>query len=392
MDFLGIMLSVSEPSGMWESIIKWIQGGVGNYAITIILLTLLIKVVLLPLDFYQKYITTVNQKKQASIQPELDKINARYANNKDLLNQKTMELYKRENYNVVGTCLGLLLNLVLTMVVFFTLFAGINKMQYYNIDKEYQTLRETYITTVVENYDGNREDIISTDAEGNETFNWSVELSDTVKQTAESAVLAKYEDIKTSFLWIKNAWIPDNWKKVIPDYNGYLKNTNQKASSDEAVKAAEEQEYNVVMSPLMNKSEGKWNGAMLLPLLAVGVSILATIMPTWIEKARARIHGVQFTQAMPTNKTMLVIMPVIMGLFTLFYNSVFGLYIVVGALFGLITTPLMAVFTDLLEKRMSKKQLANVTTVSYSRKRPVDITNNQPKNNIKNTKNSNNKK
>ena len=91
MDFLGIMLSVSEPSGMWESLIKWIQGGVGNYAITIILLTLLIKFVLLPLDFYQKYITRVNQKKQAAIQPELDKINARYANNKDLLNQKTME-------------------------------------------------------------------------------------------------------------------------------------------------------------------------------------------------------------------------------------------------------------------------------------------------------------
>ena len=88
---------------------------------------------------------------------------------------------------------------------------------------------------------------------------------------------------------------------------------------------------------------------------------------------------------------MLVIMPVIMGLFTLFYNSVFGLYIVVGALFGLITTPLTALLTELLESKMSKKELANVTTVSYSRKRPVDITNNQPKNN-KNTKNSNNKK
>ena len=391
MDFLGIMLSVSEPSGMWESIIKWIQGGVGNYAITIILLTLLIKVVLLPLDFYQKYITKVNQKKQAAIQPEIEKINARYANNKDLLNQKTMELYKRENYNIVGTCAGMLLNLVLTMVVFFTLFAGINKMQYYNIDKEYQTLRETYITTVVDNYDGNKEDIVTTDAEGNQVFNWTVELSDTVKQTAESAVLTKYDDIKTSFLWIKNAWIPDNWKKVIPDYSGYLKNTNQKASSDEAVKQAEELEYNTVMTPLMNRYEGKWNGAMLLPLLAVGVSILATMLPTWIEKARARRRGVQFTQAMPTNKTMLVIMPVIMGLFTLFYNSVFGLYIVVGALFGLITTPLTALFTELLENKMSKKELANVTTVSYSRKRPVDITNNQPKNN-KNTKNSNNKK
>lgn len=385
MDFLGLMLSVSEPSGMWESLIKWIQGGVGNYAITIILLTLLIKVVLLPLDFYQKYITKVNQKKQALIQPELDKINARYANNKDLLNQKTMELYKRENYNVVGTCVGMLLNLVLTMVIFFTLFAGINKMQYYNIDKEYQTLKETYVTTVVENYTGNRSDIITTDENGNEVFIWTAEIPAEVKELANTAVLNKYEDIKTSFLWIKNAWIPDNWKKVIPDYDGYLKNTNQSASSDEAVLEAEKLEYNTVMSPLMDKYEGKWNGAMILPILAVGVSMLSTLLPTWIEKAKASRRGIQFTQTMPTNKTMLVVMPVIMGIFTLFYNSVFGLYIVVGALFGLITSPLMSVLTESLEKKMANRQAQNVSTVSYSRKRPVDITNNQPKNNTKNT-------
>lgn len=385
MDFLGLMLSVSEPSGMWESLIKWIQGGVGNYAITIILLTLLIKVVLLPLDFYQKYITKVNQKKQALIQPELDKINARYANNKDLLNQKTMELYKRENYNVVGTCVGMLLNLVITMVIFFTLFAGINKMQYFNIDKEYQTLKDTYVTTVVENYTGNRSDIITTDENGNEVFIWTAQIPAEVKELANTAVLNKYEDIKTSFLWIKNAWIPDNWKKVIPDYDGYLKNTNQRASSDEAVLEAEKLEYNTVMSPLMDKYEGKWNGAMILPILAVGVSILSTLLPTWIEKAKASRRGIQFTQTMPTNKTMLVVMPVIMGIFTLFYNSVFGLYIVVGALFGLITSPLMSVLTESLENKMANRQAQKISTVSYSRKRPVDITNNQPKNKTKNT-------
>lgn len=388
MDFLTLMLSVSEPSGMWESIIKWIQGGVGNYAITIILLTLLIKVVLLPLDFYQKYITKVNQKKQAILQPEIDKINARYGHNKDLLNQKTMELYKRENYNVVGTCVGMLLNLVLTMVVFFTLFAGINKMQYYTIDQEYQTLKDTYVSVVVENYTGNETDILATDENGNKSFIWTAELPEEVKTKANDAVLTKYDDIKTDFLWIKNAWIPDNWKAVIPDYDGYLKNTDQKAPGDEAQAAQAKLEYNTVMGPLMARYEGRWNGALILPLLAVGFSILSTMLPTWLEKMKAKRHGVQATINMPTNKTMLVIMPIILGIFTLFYNSVFAIYIVTGSIFGLITSPIISMLSDIIESKVEAKQSANVNTVSYSRKRPVDITNMQQKNN----KNNNNKK
>ena len=42
-------------------------------------------------------------------------------------------------------------------------------------------------------------------------------------------------------------------------------------------------------------------------------------------------------------------MPVIMGVFTLFYNAAFGLYIVAGALIALLTSPLVTMFVDMLE-------------------------------------------
>ena len=80
----------------------------------------------------------------AAIQPELEKIQKRYSANRDVLNQKTMELYKKHNYNVMGSCLGMLLNMVLTMVVFFTLFSGLNKIASYKIYTEYTTLQTTY--------------------------------------------------------------------------------------------------------------------------------------------------------------------------------------------------------------------------------------------------------
>lgn len=389
MDFLNMILAVSEPTGMWASIIKWIQSGVGNYALTIIILTIAIKIVLLPFDFYQKYITKVNSKKQAKIQPELDKLNARYANNQDMLNQKTMELYKRENYNVVGTCIGMLLNLVLTMVIFFTLFSGINKMQYYTIDQEYLTLQQTYVTTVVENYTGDRADIVSVDGDGNEVFNWNFELDPSLKAMAEQSVVSKYEDIKTSFLWIKNVWIPDSYKSVIPDYSNYLKITNQKANIDDAIEAENKLIYSTVMTPLIDKYEGQWNGYLLLPLIAMGTTILSTMIHTWMEKAKAKKRGVPYI-AQQTNKTMLIVMPVILGIFTLFYNAVFGLYIVVGAIFGLITSPLMTMLSEAVENHVEQKQLAKQTTVSYSRKQPVDITHHQNTKANKNTNTKNN--
>lgn len=394
MDILNLMLAIAEPNGMWESIIKWIQSGVGNYAVTIILLTIGIKVLLLPLDFYQKYVSKVNGKKQAKLQPEIDKINAKYGHNKDLLNQKTMELYKRENYNIVGTCFGLLINLVLTMVIFFTLFSGINKMQYYTIDKEYETLTNTYISAVVDGYNGERKDIFTLDENNEEHFNWTYEIDPTVKAQAEQAVIEKYEDIKTSFLWIKNVWIPDSYKKVIPDYAGYLKITNQKESENAEIKNLEKQKYDTVMSPLINKYEKQWNGLLLLPIISVAVTVLSTMIPTWMEKAKCKRRGTAYLKQ-PTNGTMLVVMPLILGIFTLFYNAVFGLYIVVGALIGLITSPLTTLCIDALEAKMDKKAEAKAPTVSYSRKQPVDITKNQPKTNNasnKNKQNTNNKK
>lgn len=382
MEILNMLNNVAEPTGMWANIIKWIFSSVGNYAITIIILTIAIKIILLPLDFYQRYITKANTKKQAKIQPEIDKINARYANNKDLLNQKTMELYKRENYNIIGTCVGMLVNLVLTMVIFFTLFGGINKMQYYTIDQEFLSLRQTYIEAVEDNYGAE----ISED----EIFNGTVELPSEVVVAANNAVQDKYKEIKTSFLWIKNVWIPDNYKSIVPDYEGYLKITNQKALSDGSSETLRKNTYDTVMGSLQEKYTG-WNGYMILPMLAIISTVISTMIPTWIEKSKAKKRGVPYVTSPANNKMMLILMPVILGVFTFFYNSVFGLYIVVGALIGLMTSPLTTLLTDKIIEKKEERNAAKLN-VSYSRKsNTVDITKNQ-NTTKKTTKNSNNSK
>ena len=65
---------------------------------------------------------------------------------------------------------------------------------------------------------------------------------------------------------------------------------------------------------------------------------------------------------------MSIIMPVIMGVFTLFYNAAFGLYIVAGALITLITSPLITMFVDMLEFEAINKEKERTVAI-YDRKR-----------------------
>ena len=96
MDFLNVgsmLLEVTKPSGMWEFFIFGLESMVKNYGLTIILITLAIKLIMLPFDVFNKYINKRNSAKMAAIQPELEKVQKRYGANKETLNQKTILLH-----------------------------------------------------------------------------------------------------------------------------------------------------------------------------------------------------------------------------------------------------------------------------------------------------------
>ena len=151
MDFLTINIAnllATQPQGMWEAFIFGLENVIKNYGLTIILITLIIKVILLPFDFLNRYVTKKNATKMAVIQPEIEKIQKRYGANRDLINQKTMEVYKKHNYSVTGSCFAMILNLAITMTIFFTLFTGLNRIAAYKTATEFETLQAVYEQTV----------------------------------------------------------------------------------------------------------------------------------------------------------------------------------------------------------------------------------------------------
>lgn len=91
-----------------------IYGIVGNYGLAIILLTLLIKLVTLPLT----YKSMLSQEKMGKLQPKLKELQAKYKDKPEMLNRKTMEFYKKEGINPLGGCLPMLLQMPILMAMY----------------------------------------------------------------------------------------------------------------------------------------------------------------------------------------------------------------------------------------------------------------------------------
>ena len=89
----------------------WLQ----NYGWAIILFSVILQVVLLPLSIKQQK----SLKKSAKIQQEMQKLQVKYKNNPELLNQEVMGLYKKEKVSPFSGCLSSIIQLILFLSVFY---------------------------------------------------------------------------------------------------------------------------------------------------------------------------------------------------------------------------------------------------------------------------------
>ncbi|MFH1860796.1 MAG: membrane protein insertase YidC [bacterium] len=88
-----------------------------NYGISIIILTLIIKVILHPLT--KKNFKTMNAMQK--LQPHLTQLREKHKHDAEILNKEMMDLYKRHKVNPMGGCLPLLLQMPVFIALFTTL-------------------------------------------------------------------------------------------------------------------------------------------------------------------------------------------------------------------------------------------------------------------------------
>jgi len=89
---------------------------ISNYGIIILLLTIFIKLILLPLT-HKSHVSTAKMK---VLKPEVDKINEKYPKKEDAMKkqQEVMALYKRTGVSMLGGCIPMLLQMPILIAMF----------------------------------------------------------------------------------------------------------------------------------------------------------------------------------------------------------------------------------------------------------------------------------
>ncbi len=85
----------------------------GNYGISIILLTILVRLVILPFNISSMKFTHISKK----LTPEMEEIKKKYKDDKDKQNQATVELWQKHKVNPLSGCLPMLIQLPILFAV-----------------------------------------------------------------------------------------------------------------------------------------------------------------------------------------------------------------------------------------------------------------------------------
>lgn len=147
-----------------KSILVGINSVIGNYGWSVVVFTALIRFILFPFDYKSR----VSMRKTTKLQPEINRLQKKYANDKEKLNRKMSELYQKERINPLSSCLPMLL----TLPVLYAMFAAMRMVA-----------NEQLVAQVFDILQGNTPQL-------------------------------------ESWLWIKNVWMPDSpFSAMWPDLN-----------------------------------------------------------------------------------------------------------------------------------------------------------------------------
>ncbi len=99
-------------------ILRFLQENVGvSWSWAIVLLTIVVRIVLIPLTWRQ----IKSMRSMQALQPQLKLLQEKYKDDRQLLNQKMMEFYRENNVSPFGSCLPLLLQMPVFLGLFYML-------------------------------------------------------------------------------------------------------------------------------------------------------------------------------------------------------------------------------------------------------------------------------
>lgn len=360
--------AIKQPNWLWELLILHVFDFIANYGWRVVFFTLCLKLLLSPLDIYQRYMARKNQKITERLKPQMEKLQKQYTD-RTILAQKQMQLNKQAGFSYFSSCLPA----IVTMAVMFSLLGALNEVSQYMNFKEYYELYNRYDAAIVE-YNGMddaskaalKEQGVVTD----ERKNPDGSVIDYNVQYAQKEVFDYYQENKTSFLWIKNIWSPDvPWKKEVNSESQFNTNIGKYGTSASKSGLTDDElarmktMYPTVMGLLLAEENNGANGYLILPVLSVLMSVAMQLVTMRQQKKSGQVNEAMGSGAM---KAMMFIMPIMIGFFSLSYTSAFALYLVVNYAFSLIIN----VGSNLILLAIDKKEQHKLETEVHKYGRP----------------------
>lgn len=460
MDFISTALvTLKQPTGMWVKILNAFKGA-GSYIVAVILIAIIVRVIFSVVDVVNKKVNMKNMKINEKMRPELEAIQKKYGNDPKVMQAKQNEIYRKYQFNMMGTCLPMLVTMILQFVVFLTLWNSLQAVANYNIAEKYENMKGVYVSVIELNDDNplyaDFKLQLSQAIEEEKTYDLSIDIDEknsTLKLTltidsekyiiddikwnknlglketytllekyvlepkqeenppaeggeeggteqsrvvafadeatpeqptepevvyvdtgfnkifkalAEEAAEQYYLETQEGFLWIKNYYKADSpssplfTKKEIKSYLSkyYSKEEKVLQKSFDYEGAIFD---SVVTAGIGQKKLGH-NGYYILTIIAVLVSVFSMWLSNFLMKDK--------NSAKPQKKSwaMYVIMPLIFGIFTFMYTSLFAVYIITGQLVMIVLTPLTTYLVKLWLAHDEKKKVdKQVAVVDYRR-------------------------
>lgn len=329
-------------SDLWGILITAFSKWIVNYGWTIILFTIALKLVMSPLDIFQRLSSQKQSKFMTAMQPELNALQAKYGDNREKLNQEQAKLYKKYNINVGGMCLTMLIPMLVTLIVFGSLYGSLRAFGEEKMYESYARLDATYQEAVVE-----------------ATNQYTID-SDEYNEYIYEAVSDQYdvEKEQNSWLWVKNVWKGDtNVSQMVgfDEYANYMKIADQ---DKELAKVR----YNEISEIVLAENPGQ-NGYYILLILAAAISFLTQLLSSKLLAPKGQ-------KLNTTNKVMLAVIPITMVIFAATSNTAFTLYIITNSIMTAIVSTVISLVMKFKNKGKDEDILIpkkNVTVVEYSR-------------------------
>ena len=114
----GIFTVIAEPLFL---LLKWLHSLIGNWGFAIIVMTILIKSAFYPLNAA----SARSMAKMKLVAPKMKALQEQYANDKQQLQMKMMELYKQEKINPLGGCLPIVVQIPVFIALYWVLLSAV---------------------------------------------------------------------------------------------------------------------------------------------------------------------------------------------------------------------------------------------------------------------------